>query len=142
MKKVYWDTNVMLDILLEREKFFESAARLWLMVENKEIFGIVSPLSMTTLEFILSRNIDEKTAKKALLTIAGIFEICDVSANAATLALNSKLKDFEDAVQYYSALEAKADFIITRNIKDFPSKKAREIEVLTPDEFLLQFEVQ
>ena len=117
---VFWDTNILLDILLEREPFFTPAAKLWLMVEQGTLCGFVSTLSLTTIDFIVKRHADQKADRNAIRAIRKVFKFAGVSASTAEKAIDSKITDFEDAIQYFCAIEAKVDCIVTRNRGDFP----------------------
>lgn len=138
MKAVLCDINFILDIFLKREPFYYSAARLFKKVENKELKGYLCALSFPTLFYLLSKELSRGKAIKTLEKIRIVFSVAAVDEKVIDLALTADFKDFEDAVQYYSAVLAKADCIITRNKDDYVDDK---IPVLTPEEFLASFEM-
>jgi predicted nucleic acid-binding protein len=136
VKKVFWGTNILLDIFLEREPFFTPAAKLWLMVEQGSLSGFVSTLSLTTIDFIVKRHADQKTARKAIRAIRKVFKLAGASSAAADKAMDSKITDFEDAIQYFCAIEVQADCIVTRNRGDFPSSRSSQLPIYSPEELL------
>ena len=136
MNQVFWDTNVLLDILLRREPFFAPAADVWLKTESGEIEGQVSIPSLTTVFYLVRRCAHRKTARSALHTLCRVFRVVGSPAEVARLALESGRKDFEDAVQYHTAALAGADCVMTRNPRVFPRSGEGGPPVLTPEEFL------
>ena len=133
MKKVLCDINVILDILLLREPFHRPAAALFGALERGEARGYLCAVSFPTLHYLLAKHLGAIPAVQALSKMRMVFRVAPVDEKVVDLALASDLKDFEDAVQYYSAVRAGADVLITRNKKDYP---ARGIPVLAPEEFL------
>ena len=133
MKTVLCDINFILDIFLKREPFYYSAAMLFKMIEDKKIKGYLCALSFPTLFYLLSKELSKGKAIKILEKIRIVFGIAPVDEKVIDLSLTADFKDFEDAVQYYSAIQVKADYIITRNKNDYVNDK---IPILTPDEFI------
>ena len=134
MRRAFLDTNVLLDILLRREPFYEAAARLWLKIESGELEGLVSILSLGTVFYLVRKSADAATARQAIQTICGVLRIADSPGQAGHLALQSRTNDFEDALQYAMATLAGADCFVTRNTSDFP--KRGKVPVLTPEQML------
>lgn len=137
MKTVLCDINFILDIFLKREPFYYSAARLFKKIEDKKLKGYLCALSFPTLFYLLSKELNRTNALKTLEKIRIVFSVAAVDEKVIDLSLTADFKDFEDAVQYYSAIKVKADCIITRNKDDYVNDK---IPVLTPEEFLALFE--
>lgn len=133
MKKIFLDTNVLLDVLLERDPFYGPAQVVWSLVEKKKIRGAISAVSATNIFFILSKLSSSERAYQALETLAGIFEIEKVAAQTISKALSLRFEDFEDAVQYCSALQFGAKAIISRDPKGFGRSK---IPIMNCSEFL------
>ena len=133
MKAVLCDINFFLDIFLKREPFYSSAAKLFKKIEDKELKGYLCALSFPTLFYLLSKEISREKAIKTLEKIRIVFSVAVVDQKVIDLSLTSDFKDFEDAIQYYSAVQVRADCIITRNKDDYIVDK---IPVLTPEEFL------
>lgn len=138
MKTVLCDINFILDIFLKREPFYYSAAKLFKKIEDKELKGYLCALSFPTLFYLLSKELSREKAIKTLEKIRIVFSVAAVDQKVIDLSLTSDFKDFEDAVQYYSAVQVKADCLITRNKDDYIDDK---IPVLTPEEFLASLEI-
>jgi predicted nucleic acid-binding protein len=136
VKRIFLDTNILLDILMRRNPFYANSAALWLKIESHELEGLVSLLSLGTIFYLLRKQTDTATARKALKTICKVLQIADSPAQAGYMALQSPQSDFEDALQYAMAALAKVDCLITRNPSDFP--KRGKVLVLTPEDFLLK----
>ncbi len=131
------DINFILDIFLKREPFYSPAAAVFKKVEKKELAGYLCALSFPTLFYLLSKELRRDKAMKTLEKLRVVFSVAPVDEKVIDLSLVSGFKDFEDAVQYYSALQAKADCIITRNKGDY---RDDTLPVLTPEEFLASLE--
>lgn len=133
MKTVLCDINFFLDIFLRREPFYTPAALLFKKIEEKKLRGYLCALSFPTLYYLLSKAMRRDRAIKTLEKVRIVFHVVPVDEKVIDLSLASEFKDFEDAVQYYSALQIKADCLITRNKSDYRDDR---IPVLTPEEFL------
>lgn len=133
MKKVIIDINIIMDLALKR-KHFKAAEKAIDLCAIQKIEGYVCSHEITTLAYLLQRNFTMNKVKYFLREILDLFEVLPSTTKTLKLALDSKIKNYEDAVIEVSALENKIDYIITRNLKDF--KKSR-IEALSPEEFLL-----
>lgn len=133
MKKILCDINVILDIFLKRKPFYLSAARLFREVEDGKLKGYLCSLSFPTLFYLLTKELNRDIAIRTLKKIRIVFKVAAVDEKVIDMSLVSDFRDFEDAVQYYSALRQNVDCIITRNRADFIEDK---IPVLTPEEFL------
>lgn len=133
MKSVLCDINFFLDIFLKREPFYSPAAGIFKRIEEKKLRGYICSLSFPTLYYLLSKELKREKAIKILEKVRIVFHVAAVDERVIDLSLTSNFRDFEDAVQYYSAVQAKADCLITRNKGDF---KADILPVLTPEEFL------
>lgn len=131
--KLFWDTNVMLDFLGERDPFYISAAKIATLADKREVTVIASALSYATISYFLTKYEGLEKTKDKLRKFKVISEICELDELIIEKGLNSDFSDFEDSLQYFSALRTECDIIITRNGKDF---KKSQIPVMTPDEFL------
>jgi predicted nucleic acid-binding protein len=127
------DIDVILDVLAKREPFVGPAARLWAMVERKLARGYLASHSITTLYYLIQKVKGKKPAKASVRDLLSVFEIAPVNRSTLLLALDAGIPDFEDAVQYAAARQVNADFIITRNIKDYAEA---DIPVSSPEIFL------
>jgi predicted nucleic acid-binding protein len=133
LEKVFVDTNIILDWLSQREPFFIFAKQLFLKGEHKEVEILISTMSFISTEYILRKQIGKERAKQALAGIRTIAEVCTSGEKEIDLSLVSSFKDFEDAFQYYNALNNAANVIITRNPKDFKHSK---IPVMSAEKYL------
>jgi len=133
MKKVFIDTNIILDLLGERKPFYDSAAKIATLADQKKIILVVSPISFATISYVLAKFENNLTVINKLRKFKIICEICIIDESIIEKGLNFTFKDFEDALQYFSAIDANCEIIITRNGKDF---KKSLIPVMSPDEFL------
>jgi len=129
--RILFDTNIILDVLLNRKEFVETSANLVGMVENNNLDGYLCATTITTLDYLISKAINKKQAKIEIQKLLTLFEIADVNAVVLKLSINSEFGDFEDAVQYYSGECCKVEGLVTRNIKDY---KNTDFPVYTPDE--------
>ena len=135
--KILVDTNVVLDLLLDRPPFSDSAARIFSLVENSEVEAALCATTVTTIDYLLSRSLPRDAAKKALQHLLELFEIAPVNRPVIEEALQSRMTDFEDAVLSYAANLIGATAIVTRNTKDF---RNAPVKALDPAEFLSVFE--
>ena len=134
MKKVFVDTNIVIDLLSRRVPFFEEAATLFSLADKKQIELSVSSLTIANTSFVLLKQVDSGKAKSILRKLRLIVKILPVDDKVVGLALNDEaFSDFEDGLQYYTALENGQELIITRNLKDFKSSK---LPVLTAQQFI------
>lgn len=126
--KVLIDTNIILDVLCSRDNFLEDSSKVFKLCEVKKISGCVSALSIPNIVYIMRKELDEKGIKDILKKLSLIFSITDLRADDLNKAANMGFKDYEDAVQSACASRIKADYIITRNIKDFAGSKVAAIK--------------
>ena len=127
------DTNILLDVLGRRQPFFADSARVWTLVEDGQVEGVVSALSLANIFYVIRRLAGAEPARKAVRIVHDLFGMVALDDRVMKDAVNSKMADFEDAIQYFSAICAKADCLVTRNTKHFP---AAGLAIMTPDEFL------
>ncbi len=131
--KILFDTNIILDLLLDRKPFADHASNLISRVERSEINGFLCATTVTTIHYLLSKHFDKNKAIISINSIMSLFEVASVNRLVIESALKSKFTDFEDSVLHESARHAGVKYIITRNIKDF---KKTKIPAFTPTEFL------
>ena len=131
--KIFLDTNIVIDLLGEREPFYESAAKIATLADKGKIQIYVSALTYSTIYYVLTRFEDKEIVKEKIRKFKVIVETSDLTEKIIDKGLESKFSDFEDALHYYCALKMDCNIIITRNVKDF---KVSDIPVLTPDEYL------
>lgn len=133
MNKVFVDTDVIIDLLAERIPYFHFSAVLFTFAEMKKLELYTSPLIFANTFYILRKYLGKESAKNALRKLRILLKVIDSSESLIDKALNSDFSDFEDAIQYYTALEYEIPVILTRNIRDY--KKA-SVVVQTPEAFL------
>lgn len=130
---VFVDTDVILDLLARREPFFTAAARLFSLAEKSAVLICVSSLAYANLFYILHKERTSSTATSILKKLSRLVTILPVDGETVTLALEDGFTDFEDALQYRTALKKGVACLITRNIRNF---KRAKIEVCSAEEFL------
>ena len=133
MKKIFVDKDIIIDLLSGRQPHYEFAAELFSCADEGNIKIAVSALSFANVNYIVSKQYSADQARKKLLKFKALVTVMAVDNKIIELALASDFKDFEDAIQYYTALENGINILLTRNLKDF--KKA-EITVLTAEQYL------
>ncbi|WP_417799371.1 type II toxin-antitoxin system VapC family toxin [Tenacibaculum sp.] len=134
MKKILIDTNIVIDLLAKRENFYDEAAELFSLSDKKEIKLTISSLTFANTNYILSKQKSAKEAREILRKFKVLVEILNLDDKIIELALSDEeFFDFEDGLQYYSAIENGVEIILTRNKKDFKNSK---IPVLTAKEYL------
>lgn len=134
--RVIVDTNIVLDVLLEREPFVQTAVNLFSLAEQSRIDAFLCATTITTIDYLLTRSLPASTARNALRKLISLFEIAAVNRSVIERALHSKINDFEDAVLVEAGRLAGVDSIVTRNTKDFVRSA---LKVFEPSEFLAQF---
>ena len=133
MEKVFIDTNIIIDLLAKREHFYKDAQDLFTLSDKKEIHLCISSLSFANAYYSIAKHHKEVDAKKYLAKFKVLVTVLALEDKAIELALASEFNDFEDGLQYFTAMDNDADIIITRNKKDFKNAK---IPVLTAGEYL------
>lgn len=136
MKKIFLDTNIVLDFLGERENFYEPAAKVLTLADQKIITVFTSPTSVSNAYYILAKYENSKSALEKIRKFKVLCNISVMNDEVVERAINSDFKDFEDGMQYYSAIAESCDIIITRNEKDF---KNSMIPVMNAESFLQIF---
>lgn len=133
MKRLFLDINVILDILTDRKPFCAASSKVYNLIEEGQYSGQFSIFSLGTIYCILTSECDKAKALELVKILRDILEIVEAPVKIANLAIDSDWKDFEDALQYFSAVHGHADCIITRNPNDFKKSK---LQIFTPEEFL------
>ena len=133
MQKIFLDTNIIIDFLGEREAFYEPAAKIMTLADRKKIKIFTSPSSISNTYYLLSKYENTKTALEKIRKFKVLCSISMMDHEVVEKAINSDFKDFEDAMQYFSALASHCDLIVTRNEKDF---KNAMIPVMNGESYL------
>ena len=129
--KLFLDTNVLIDFILERPKFYPAAATIISFAVEGKVQVCASSMSIVTTNFICVErcNMPLEDFRKKLDFLREFLEICSVDESDVYHSYDKKWKDFEDGVQYYSAQRNGADYLVTRNTKDFEETDLNVIEV-------------
>ncbi|MCD8374786.1 MAG: PIN domain-containing protein [Oscillospiraceae bacterium] len=131
--KVLIDTNVVLDVLCKRNGFYEAAAEIMRYCEISKITGVISALTIPNIVYIMRKELDAQKTRSVVETLQLVFLTADLTSGDIKRALAMNFHDFEDALQSVCASRVKADFIVTRNIKDFTESA---VPAITPSELL------
>lgn len=129
-RKVFLDTNVLLDVLARREGVYEAAARVWQMAERGEIVAHVSVISFSNIFYILRKLAGADVAVVALRRMRNLFTLVAFDGQVLNESLDSEIADFEDAVQYFSAIRSGCGILVTRDLKGFAN--AHQLAVISP----------
>ncbi len=138
MKKIFIDTDIILDLFTKREPYYTYAAQLFTLVDTNKIKAFTSPVIFCNLHYILSKLHNKSKSLNYLRKLKTLVKILNVNEKIIELALSSEFKDFEDSAQYHAAIENNIEYIITRNIKDY---KLAKINILTAEDFVRLYEI-
>jgi len=131
--KILFDTNVVLDVMLDRKPFSLYAAKLFSKVESKKLAGFLGATTITTIHYIARKTVGSEQARAEIEKLFKLFEIAPIDKPILELAVKSKITDFEDAVLHEAGKNIEVDAIVTRNPKDF---KKGTLPVYSPEELL------
>ena len=134
MQKIFLDTNIILDFLGEREGFYEASAKIMTLADKKKIQVYTSPSSISNVFYVLAKYENSKIALEKIRKFKLLCSMSVMDDEVVEKAIHSNFKDFEDAMQYFSALASNCNIIITRNEKDF---KNAMIPVMNAESYLL-----
>jgi len=134
MDSLFLDTNVLLDVIVEREPFVEDSLKVWKLVESGQMEGWISAISFNNIFYIVRKLKGADTAYLAMETLNKIFRTAALDQLIVEDALALKIPDFEDAIQYASASHSGCHWLLSRNAADFPS--IGKPIVLKPENFL------
>jgi len=133
MDCIFVDTDIVLDLLGNREPFYIHAAELFSKADKGKLQLFISSLSFANLNYLLSRQYSTEQARLKLLKFKTLVTTLSVTDKIVELALSSEFKDFEDGLQYFTASENGIKILLTRNLKDF---RTAEIIVMTAEQYL------
>ena len=131
--RVFVDTDIVYDLLAKREPHYQAAARLFTLADEGKIHIFISALTVANIHYLISKQRTATEAKQTIRNFRLLVHIVPVNEKIIDLALNSDFSDFEDAIQYFSALENDIALLLTRNLKDY--RKAA-IVVMTAQDFI------
>ncbi len=131
--KVFVDTNVLMDVLAKREPFYRDSAHVWTLAEQGRVAGFVSVISFNNIYYVVRRLRTRQVADRMMILLRDTFTPVALDKQILDQAIDAGLTDLEDAIQYFSAVRAGADCIVSRDARAFP---VSDLPVLTPQEFL------
>lgn len=131
--KILIDTNVILDVLFNREDFFQSSSAIWDICEANKAEGYISALSIPNIVYIMRKELDPQKTCQLIERITMLFNVVELNEHDLKGAAQMYSDDYEDAIQMCQAKRINAEYIVTRNVRDF---KSSEVSVLTPAELL------
>jgi predicted nucleic acid-binding protein len=138
MTDLFIDTDVIIDFIIDRQPFSREAAQVFTLIDQRKVKGYASALSYSNIYYVLRNHASHKKVITMLNELADLVGILKVDDDIIKASLASDFKDFEDAIQHYTAQEYKRiDVIITRNIKDY---KKSALPVMTPETFIKTYE--
>ena len=138
MRRLFLDTNIVVDLLDRREPFCHDAVRLFSMAYNEQVQLVVSPMTFATASFLLHKHGSEGV-RKLLSNLRQLVSVAATDERTVNDSLASQFQDIEDAMQYYTAIHANAEAIITHNGKDFTASR---LPVMTATEYLTMIETE
>lgn len=133
MMKILLVTNIVLDVLADRAPFAEEAATIFKLCETRQVEGVIYALTIPNLVYVMRKELERDQISGVLQKLTAIFEVADMRAEDLRKAAALPIPDFEDALQSVCAQRIKADYIVTRNIKDFLQSKVMAVK---PSELL------
>lgn len=131
--KAFFDLNIILDVLQNREPFYEASAQLLAYAEMGKIQGFVAPHSLTTLFYLVSKDLSAAKARATITNLLQFLSVTKIDQSTIEQAMSLSYRDFEDAVQMIAAVQCKADYFVTRNPKDFQPPM---LTVIQPSELI------
>lgn len=131
-KRIFVDTNILLDVLLEREGYYYDALKIWANAENDNVEACIAAISLNNIHYVMRKLKSETTAMIAVKILLRIFKVIPVDADILGLAVDFHDKDFEDDIQLQCALKAKCSQLFTRNPNHYDHSA---IAVVPPSSF-------
>ncbi len=135
VKKLFVDTNVLLDVLQNRQPHYRASVLIWGLAEAHRAEVFVSAISFNNVYYILRRHVGREAAQQAVEALDAVFQVVAPGQAILRQALQAHSPDFEDAIQFFSALSIGAECIITRNVRDYPTDV---LPIWSPEAFLAQ----
>ena len=131
--KLLIDANVLLDVLMNREGFVKASSLVWKLCETRQAEGYVSALTFANMVYVMRKELDPEKIGEVLRMLSLIFEFTELAPADLMQTGEMQWSDFEDALQSVTAERVHADYIITRNVRDFRESK---VPAYTPAELL------
>lgn len=127
------DTDIVLDLFVQRKPFFDAAALLFSLADSGKIMLFITPVLLSNLNYILSKSFGRIKTGKLIRTLRLAVSIASIDQLIVDRTLSSEFKDLEDGLQYFAAVQAGCGVLLTRNIKDYQNNL---IAVMTAEEWL------
>lgn len=128
MKRVLVDTNVVLDVLLDRKPHSNASAAVWAAIENKKVEGLLAAHAVTTIYYLVRKELGLARAKRTIGALLRVFRVASVDGDVLRLALEGRGPDFEDQVSAAAAMRAACDAIVSRDSRGFAGSPVRVID--------------
>jgi predicted nucleic acid-binding protein len=138
-RRLFVDSDIILDLLLKRQPFFPPTVRLFLLVQDGDVKGYTSPLVFSNLAYVLRKHISPEEVRPALSKLRALLRVIPIDDKILDMALASSFKDFEDAIQYHAALAFGVDAILTRNKKDY---KTSTLPIFSAKEYVASYDAE
>lgn len=132
--KAFFDLNIILDVLQNREPFYEASAQLLAYAETGKIQGFIAPHSLTTLFYLISKDQSAAEARATITNLLQFLSVAKIDQSTIEQAMGLAYHDFEDAVQMIAAVQCKADYFVSRNPKDFQPPM---LTIIQPSELIV-----
>ena len=132
-KRVFVDSDIILDLLAKRELFYDNAAKIFMRAHEKKIELFTSAVVLANVFYILRKINGNEETKRQIRNLRLLVHILPINQNIVDMALNSKINDFEDGLQYFAAKENNIPVIITRNTRDY---KEKDMAILSTEEYI------
>ncbi|PIE35672.1 VapC toxin family PIN domain ribonuclease [candidate division KSB3 bacterium] len=136
MSRIFLDADIMLDVLAQRKPFYEPAANLLTLIETGQVSGCTSSLVFSNLYYVLRKLRGRGIALTSLRKLQNFIDILAVGERSIQFALNSAFNDFEDAIQYHTAIQHHVRYLITRNLKDYKATDRSIVTICTARDYL------
>ena len=130
---LFLDADVILDLLAQREPWFQQSAEIFSRIQTGQFYGTTSVVIFANIFYILRKIKGQKSARATLIKLKSLLRVMVTSETNLEEALHSSFADFEDSIQYFTAQSGGASVLITRNIRDY---KVDKLAVMTPEQFL------
>jgi len=139
MKKIFIDSDIILDLLAKREPHYIYSAKLFTLIDQQKFIAYTSPIVFANLHYLLKKSASNSSALKNLRKLKTFINILPVDERVIEQSLNSEFNDFEDAIQYFTAVNNGIKLLLTRNKVDYKKSK---IPIATAEEFLKTLNVK
>jgi predicted nucleic acid-binding protein len=134
--KVLIDTNIIVDVALDRDPFFTDSEQVVRLVEQQQIEGYISASTFSDFYYIIRKAKGHNWTLQFLQRMATLCQVATVNQAVISMAVTANFRDFEDAIQYSTAVVNQLDAIVTRNPQDFPVTTPR---IMTPEQLIQEF---